>query len=217
MWSKCLLRHCYGLWFICLPGFVSTSHSKVRALRTAYDVLRRMQDKKLQAPDEVCKFTDQVHNCESSLTFLTSDVIRPGVLPRVAAAVRPVQSASLGRPGAVWNEEGRSATQRHHLWILQQGACCLSLTTSAPIVTWDVNRMLFNVQHTRQSWRALGLPPPEEATFYGESWETWSWGCCSSSRLGENKQHCKETLSCQVPTGPPQTKQQGKQSTLAVV
>uniref|UniRef100_A0A7N6B1G9 DENN/MADD domain containing 4A n=1 Tax=Anabas testudineus TaxID=64144 RepID=A0A7N6B1G9_ANATE len=54
MWSKCLLRHCYGLWFICLPGYVGTSHSKVRALRTAYDVLRKMQDKKLQAPDEVC-------------------------------------------------------------------------------------------------------------------------------------------------------------------
>uniref|UniRef100_A0A672YAH6 DENN/MADD domain containing 4A n=1 Tax=Sphaeramia orbicularis TaxID=375764 RepID=A0A672YAH6_9TELE len=54
MWSKCLLRHCYGLWYICLPGFVSTCHSKVRALRMAYDVLRKMQDKKLQAPDEVC-------------------------------------------------------------------------------------------------------------------------------------------------------------------
>ncbi|XP_026031622.1 C-myc promoter-binding protein isoform X1 [Astatotilapia calliptera] len=54
MWSKCLLRHCYGLWFICLPGFVGNCHSKVRALRTAYDVLRKMQDKKLQAPDEVC-------------------------------------------------------------------------------------------------------------------------------------------------------------------
>uniref|UniRef100_A0A8C5EV22 DENN/MADD domain containing 4A n=1 Tax=Gouania willdenowi TaxID=441366 RepID=A0A8C5EV22_GOUWI len=54
MWSKCLLRHCYGLWFICLPGFVENCHSKVRALRTAYDVLRKMQDKKLQAPDEVC-------------------------------------------------------------------------------------------------------------------------------------------------------------------
>ncbi|KAG7523022.1 hypothetical protein JOB18_036756 [Solea senegalensis] len=54
MWSKCLLRHCYGLWFICLPGFVGNSPSKVRALRTAYDVLRKMQDKKLQAPDEVC-------------------------------------------------------------------------------------------------------------------------------------------------------------------
>ncbi|XP_021165570.2 C-myc promoter-binding protein isoform X2 [Fundulus heteroclitus] len=54
MWSKCLLRHCYGLWFICLPGLVGNCHSKVRALRTAYDVLRKMQDKKLQAPDEVC-------------------------------------------------------------------------------------------------------------------------------------------------------------------
>ncbi|XP_039988337.1 C-myc promoter-binding protein isoform X2 [Xiphias gladius] len=54
MWSKCLLRHCYGLWFICLPGFVGTCHSKARALRTAHDVLRKMQDKKLQAPDEVC-------------------------------------------------------------------------------------------------------------------------------------------------------------------
>lgn len=55
MWSKCLSRHCYGLWFICLPAFVGSSHSKVRALRTAYDVLRKMQDKKLQAPDEVGK------------------------------------------------------------------------------------------------------------------------------------------------------------------
>ncbi|KAF7664519.1 hypothetical protein LDENG_00174520 [Lucifuga dentata] len=54
MWSKCLLRHCYGLWFICLPAFVGNCHSKVRALRMAYDVLWKMQDKKLQAPDEVC-------------------------------------------------------------------------------------------------------------------------------------------------------------------
>ncbi|XP_064168203.1 C-myc promoter-binding protein isoform X2 [Anguilla rostrata] len=54
MWSKCLLRHCYGLWFICLPAYVAVCHSKVRALRTAYDVLRRMQAKRLQPPDEVC-------------------------------------------------------------------------------------------------------------------------------------------------------------------
>ncbi|XP_062247438.1 C-myc promoter-binding protein-like isoform X2 [Platichthys flesus] len=53
-WSKCLLRHCYGLWFICLPAYVKVCHSKVRALRTAYDVLRKMQAKKLQPPDEVC-------------------------------------------------------------------------------------------------------------------------------------------------------------------
>ncbi|KAM9764999.1 C-myc promoter-binding protein-like isoform 2-T3 [Menidia menidia] len=54
LWSKCLLRHCYGLWFICLPAYVKVCHSKVRALRTAYDVLRKMQMKKLQPPDEVC-------------------------------------------------------------------------------------------------------------------------------------------------------------------
>ncbi|XP_036399411.1 C-myc promoter-binding protein-like [Megalops cyprinoides] len=54
LWSKCLLRHCYGLWFICLPAYVRVCHSKVRALRTAYDVLRKMQVKKLQPPDEVC-------------------------------------------------------------------------------------------------------------------------------------------------------------------
>uniref|UniRef100_A0A8B9JYJ6 DENN/MADD domain containing 4A n=1 Tax=Astyanax mexicanus TaxID=7994 RepID=A0A8B9JYJ6_ASTMX len=54
MWSKCLLRHCHGLWFICLPTYVAACHSKVRALHTAYDVLRKMQDKKLQPPDEVC-------------------------------------------------------------------------------------------------------------------------------------------------------------------
>uniref|UniRef100_UPI00398EF6E5 C-myc promoter-binding protein isoform X5 n=1 Tax=Pristiophorus japonicus TaxID=55135 RepID=UPI00398EF6E5 len=54
MWSKCLVRHCYGLWFICLPGYMKVCHSKVRALRTAYDVLRKMQVKKLEPPDEVC-------------------------------------------------------------------------------------------------------------------------------------------------------------------
>lgn len=73
----------------------------MRALRTAYDVLRKMQDKKLQAPDEVCIFRGKVHNCDSLLTFLTPDFTRTGVLPRVAAAVRPVQSASLGCTGAV--------------------------------------------------------------------------------------------------------------------
>ncbi len=53
MWSKCLLRHCHGLWFICLPAYVSACHSKVRALHNAYNVLRNMQDKKLHPPDEV--------------------------------------------------------------------------------------------------------------------------------------------------------------------
>ncbi|KAM6202714.1 C-myc promoter-binding protein isoform 2-T2 [Rhynchocyon petersi] len=54
MWSRCLLRHCYGLWFICLPAYVKVCHSKVRALTTAYDVLKKMQSKKMDPPDEVC-------------------------------------------------------------------------------------------------------------------------------------------------------------------
>ncbi|XP_035314804.1 C-myc promoter-binding protein [Cricetulus griseus] len=54
MWSRCLLRHCYGLWFICLPAYVKVCHSKVRALKTAYDVLKKMQLKKMDPPDEVC-------------------------------------------------------------------------------------------------------------------------------------------------------------------
>ncbi|XP_030045645.1 LOW QUALITY PROTEIN: C-myc promoter-binding protein [Microcaecilia unicolor] len=54
MWSRCLLRHCYGLWFICLPAYVKVCHSKVRALQTAYEVLRKMHIKKIDSPDEVC-------------------------------------------------------------------------------------------------------------------------------------------------------------------
>ncbi|KAM4040053.1 C-myc promoter-binding protein isoform 1-T1 [Anomaloglossus baeobatrachus] len=54
MWSRCLLKHCYGLWFICLPAYVKVCHSKVRALRTAYDILRKMPAKKIDSPDEVC-------------------------------------------------------------------------------------------------------------------------------------------------------------------
>ncbi|XP_045397197.1 C-myc promoter-binding protein isoform X6 [Lemur catta] len=54
MWSRCLLRHCYGLWFICLPAYMKVCNSKVRALKAAYDVLKKMQSKKMDPPDEVC-------------------------------------------------------------------------------------------------------------------------------------------------------------------
>ncbi|XP_040923572.2 DENN domain-containing protein 4B-like isoform X1 [Betta splendens] len=54
MWSKCLLGHCYGLWFIYLPTFVRAESSKVRALHTAYDVLKHMENRKVVMPDEVC-------------------------------------------------------------------------------------------------------------------------------------------------------------------
>lgn len=41
-----------------------------------------------------------------------------GVLPCAAAVVRSVQPASVGRQGAVWDEEGRSSAQCYNLWIL---------------------------------------------------------------------------------------------------
>lgn len=54
LWAKCLLGHCYCLWFIHLPAFVKLSQSKARALRLAYDVLRKMNVMKDIRPDEVC-------------------------------------------------------------------------------------------------------------------------------------------------------------------
>ncbi|XP_075934600.1 DENN domain-containing protein 4B isoform X3 [Anarhichas minor] len=54
MWSKCLLGHCYGLWFIYLPTFVRAEAAKVRALHTAYDVLKHTENRKVVLPDEVC-------------------------------------------------------------------------------------------------------------------------------------------------------------------
>uniref|UniRef100_A0A8C1LQ10 DENN domain containing 4B n=1 Tax=Cyprinus carpio TaxID=7962 RepID=A0A8C1LQ10_CYPCA len=54
MWSKCLLGHCYGLWFICLPTFVRAESNKVRALHAAYEVLKHMETRKVVLPDEVC-------------------------------------------------------------------------------------------------------------------------------------------------------------------
>ncbi|CAN9514453.1 unnamed protein product [Ophioblennius macclurei] len=54
MWSKCLLGHCYGLWFLYLPTFVRAESAKVRALHTAYDVLKHMENRRVVLPDEVC-------------------------------------------------------------------------------------------------------------------------------------------------------------------
>ncbi|KAA0701403.1 DENN domain-containing protein 4B [Triplophysa tibetana] len=54
MWSKCLLGHCYGLWFIYLPTFVKAESTKVRALHTAYEVLKHMETRRVVLPDEVC-------------------------------------------------------------------------------------------------------------------------------------------------------------------
>ncbi|XP_030743718.2 DENN domain-containing protein 4B isoform X1 [Echinops telfairi] len=53
-WARCLLGHCYGLWFLCLPAYVRAAPSRVRALHTAYHVLRQMESRKVVLPDEVC-------------------------------------------------------------------------------------------------------------------------------------------------------------------
>lgn len=84
MWSRCLLRHCYGLWFICLPAYVKVCHSKVRALRTAYDVLRKMQAKKLQPPDEVgawAAIADTSRILEPLPCLFDSACSTPGIAP----------------------------------------------------------------------------------------------------------------------------------------
>ncbi|XP_063172688.1 DENN domain-containing protein 4B isoform X1 [Candoia aspera] len=54
MWAKCLLGHCYALWFITLPAYVRVATSKVQALQIAYEVLKQMETKEVVVPDEVC-------------------------------------------------------------------------------------------------------------------------------------------------------------------
>lgn len=53
LWARCLLGHCYGLWFLCLPAYVQSAPSRVQALHTAYHVLRQMEHHKVVLPDEV--------------------------------------------------------------------------------------------------------------------------------------------------------------------
>lgn len=53
LWARCLLGHCYGLWFLCLPAYVHSAPSRVQALHTAYHVLRQMESNKVARPDEV--------------------------------------------------------------------------------------------------------------------------------------------------------------------
>lgn len=53
LWARCLLGHCYGLWFLCLPAYVRSAPSRVQALHTAYHVLRQMENHKVVLPDEV--------------------------------------------------------------------------------------------------------------------------------------------------------------------
>ncbi|XP_053822683.1 DENN domain-containing protein 4B isoform X2 [Vidua chalybeata] len=54
LWARCLLGHCYGLWFLYLPTHVRAAPAKLHALQLAYDVLRKMEQHKVVLPDEVC-------------------------------------------------------------------------------------------------------------------------------------------------------------------
>lgn len=233
MWSKCLLRHCYGLWFICLPGFVATSHSKVRALRTAHDVLRKMQDKKLQAPDEVRKVEEgcravcilYIGVCQFNwlplyssfsgnvlhdrLYSLIESSWRPGVsCPRCVTACCCSCVDSTASPSWPSGSCLRWRKLEFNPMPSPMGTttrCVLFACTAcecAPLwCEWfgfKVTSQTVHVCLTRRCWKALGHPPPEEATFCGESWGTWSWGSFSSSRLGGNNRLCTEILSSQV-------------------
>ena len=50
---RCLLGHCYSLWFIHLSSYMKSTPSKLKILRVSFEVLLKMQEAKLQPPDEV--------------------------------------------------------------------------------------------------------------------------------------------------------------------
>ncbi|XP_070177502.1 DENN domain-containing protein 4C-like isoform X1 [Littorina saxatilis] len=53
-WAKCLLSHCYSLWFIAFPAFVHTHPKKMEALKIGFAVLQKMGSHKLPFVDQVC-------------------------------------------------------------------------------------------------------------------------------------------------------------------
>lgn len=76
MWSKCLLGHCYGLWFIYLPTFVKAEAAKVPALHAAFDLLKHMETRKVVLPDEVTR-----PKGAEEVTWLTGGGLRCLTLP----------------------------------------------------------------------------------------------------------------------------------------
>lgn len=73
MWAKCLLGHCYGLWFLYLPTHVRAAPAKLRALQLAYEVLRKMEAHKVVLPDEVGAIWGRGARCGGRETVATSD------------------------------------------------------------------------------------------------------------------------------------------------
>ena len=39
---RCLVAHCYSLWFIHLPAYVKVHHNKAKVLHVAFEVSRNM-------------------------------------------------------------------------------------------------------------------------------------------------------------------------------
>jgi hypothetical protein len=77
LWARCLLGHCYGLWFLCLPAYVRSVPSRVRALHTAYHVLREMENRKVVLPDEVGAHSLRVHTrLRSQPGYATGGTVR---------------------------------------------------------------------------------------------------------------------------------------------
>lgn len=54
LWARCLLGHCYTIWFIHLPAYVKFHYNKENILWKAFEVLQKISETKAKLPDEVC-------------------------------------------------------------------------------------------------------------------------------------------------------------------
>ncbi|KAG5261340.1 hypothetical protein AALO_G00302880 [Alosa alosa] len=54
LWARCLISHCYSMWFICLPASGRSAHSKTRAMQQAFNVLLKLRTSEVEMLDEVC-------------------------------------------------------------------------------------------------------------------------------------------------------------------
>lgn len=53
-WARCLLGHCYTLWFIQLPSYIKYYQNNKKLLLKAFEVLQKISKTKAKLPDEVC-------------------------------------------------------------------------------------------------------------------------------------------------------------------
>jgi hypothetical protein len=124
-YCRCLLSHCYSLWFIHLPAYIDQTKALNKCMKEAYDVLQKMQLAKLQPPDEVitnCVWKLlNVQNRNLLVLLRSCFLIFLDVLPCDAPVVLSVQSASYGGQSLVSDEESQHPAKCHYIWILQQG------------------------------------------------------------------------------------------------